>query len=71
MILNVVQIILAALMTGAILMQARGAGLGAGFGGDGNVFRTKRGIEQKLHTITIALAILFFGISLANVLFNF
>lgn len=71
MILNIVQIILAALLTGAILLQSRGNGLGAGFGGDGNVYRTKRGVEQKLHTATIALAILFFGVALANVLFSF
>lgn len=72
MILTILQIILAVLLIGAIILQARGAGLGAGFGGDGgNVFRTKRGIEQKLHTTTIAIAILFFGVSLANVLFAF
>lgn len=71
MILTIVQIVLAVLLTGAILLQNRGAGLGAGFGGSGNAFRTKRGIEQKLHTTTIALAILFFGVSLANVLFAF
>lgn len=71
MILNILQIILAALLTGAVLLQSRGTGLGAGLGGDGNVYRTKRGIEQKLHTATIVLAILFFGIALANVLFAF
>lgn len=71
MILNIVQVILAVLLTGAILLQSRGTGLGAGFGGDGNVYRTKRGVEQKLHTATIALAILFFGVALANVLFSF
>lgn len=71
MILNILQIILAVLLTGAILLQARGTGLGAGLGGDGNIYRTKRGIEQKLHTTTVAFAILFFGVSLANVLFNF
>lgn len=71
MILNILQIIFAVLLTAAILIQQKGAGLGAAFGGDGNVYRTKRGIEQKLHTATIVLAILFFGISLANVLFEF
>jgi protein translocase SecG subunit len=69
MILNILQIILAILLVGSILMQAQGTGLGAGFGGEGNVYRTKRGVEQKLHQITILLSILFFGISLANVLY--
>lgn len=69
MFLDIVQTIIAIILTGAILMQARGSGLGAVFGGEGNVFRTKRGIEKKLHSTTIALAILFFGVSLANVLY--
>ena len=69
MILDIIQLILAILLTGAILLQARGSGLGAAFGGEGNVYRTKRGIEKKLHNTTIILAIIFFGISLANALF--
>lgn len=69
MFLDIVQTIFAVLLTGAVLMQARGSGLGAVFGGEGNVFRTKRGIEKRLHSLTIALAILFFGVSLANVLY--
>jgi protein translocase SecG subunit len=69
MIMNILQIILSIVLIGTILLQARGTGLGAGFGGEGNVYRTKRGIEQKLHNITIVISILFFGISLANVLF--
>ena len=69
MILTIIQVVLGLLLTGAILLQAQGSGLGAVFGGEGNVFRTKRGVEKKLHDATIALAILFFGISLANALF--
>lgn len=69
MILDIAQLIVAALLTTAILLQARGSGLGAGFGGEGNVYRTRRGIEKHLQTATVALAILFFGLALANVLF--
>jgi protein translocase SecG subunit len=54
------------LLVGAILLQQRGSGLGAAFGGDGNVFRTKRGLEQGLFYVTIALACLFFGIAIIN-----
>lgn len=68
MILNVSQIILAVLLVAAILLQAKGTGLGAAFGGGGNVFRTKRGAEKKLHQLTIVIAILFFGVALANAL---
>jgi len=68
MILNVVQIILAVLLIAAILLQARGTGLGAAFGGGGNVYRTKRGVEKKLFHLTIVVSILFFGVALANAL---
>ncbi len=67
-ILNVSQLILAALLVASILLQARGAGLGASFGGEGNVYRTKRGVEKRLFQATIVFAILFFGVSLANAL---
>ncbi|MBN1584994.1 preprotein translocase subunit SecG [Candidatus Uhrbacteria bacterium] len=62
--LNVIQIAVAVLLTAAILMQARGSGLGAAFGGDGNVYRTKRGVEKSLFVATIALAVVFFALSL-------
>lgn len=67
-ILNVSQLVLAALLVTSILLQARGAGLGASFGGEGNVYRTKRGVEKRLFQGTIVIAILFFGVSLANAL---
>lgn len=66
---TILQLILGVLLITAILIQAQGSGLGAVFGGTGNVYRTKRGIEKRLHNTTIVLAILFFGISLANALF--
>ncbi len=66
--LNAAQIILAVLLMAAILLQARGTGLGAAFGGSGNVYRTKRGVEKKLFQLTIILSILFFGVALANAL---
>lgn len=67
-ILIISQAVLGVLLIAAILLQARGTGLGAAFGGEGHVFRSRRGAEKKLHQITIVLAILFFGIALAQVL---
>lgn len=68
MVLNVIEIVLAVLLIAGILLQARGSGLGAALGGDGNVYRTRRGIEKRLHTATVVIAIAFFGIALANAL---
>lgn len=66
-VLTIAQIILPILLIMAILLQAKGTGLGATFGGEGNVFRSKRGIEKKLFQFTIVLAVLFFGSALLNV----
>lgn len=68
-VLDIVQIILSVLLIGAILMQNRGAGLGATFGGDGGVYRTKRGLEKSLFVATIILAVAFLATAVANILF--
>ncbi len=67
--LQIVQIVIAALLMLSILLQNRGAGLSGIFGGTGNVYRTKRGLEKKLFVMTIVFAVLFFAASLAVILF--
>lgn len=47
------------IMTVLILMQTRGAGLGAGLGGGGEVNTTRRGSDKTIHQITIVMAIIF------------
>ncbi len=46
-----------------ILIQTRGASLGAGLGGGGEVNTVRRGSDKTLHQITIVLAIVF-GVSI-------
>lgn len=60
---TIVQIILAILLIVLILIQGKGSGLGAAFGGSSNVYRTKRGAEKFLHYATIIVSIAFFAIS--------
>lgn len=64
--LAIVQIIISVILVITILLQSRGTGLGAAFGGESNVYRTKRGIEKTLYTMTIVFGILFFVIGLIN-----
>lgn len=66
--LNIIQIISAILLIAAILLQRRGSAMGAGFGGEGNVYRTKRGFEKTLFTSTIVLSVIFFGTALLHVI---
>ena len=68
--LHIIQIIVSILLIVAILMQSRGTGLSAVFGGEGNVYRTKRGIEKTLFVFTIILAVVFLGLGIINVLFK-
>lgn len=64
----ITQIIITILLTGSILLQARGTGMGSTFGGAGETYRTKRGFEKLLFTATIVLAVLFILNSLINVI---
>lgn len=60
-ILNYITIISGILMTLTILLQQRGASLGAGFGSSGEFYTTRRGIDKSLFDTTIVLAVIFVG----------
>jgi preprotein translocase subunit SecG len=47
------------LMTILILIQTRGASLGAGLGGAGEVNTTRRGTDKTIFQITIVCALVF------------
>ena len=68
LILNIVTIATGVLMVAAILLQARGASLGAGFGSSGELFTTRRGTDKSLFEATIVLAVMFVGSLLAGLL---
>ncbi len=69
MILDIIQLVSAVLLVLVVLLQNRGTGLGSAFGGEGNVYRTKRGLEKILSIATIILAIVFLTVALINVLY--
>lgn len=54
-----------------ILLQQRGASLGAGFGSSGELYTTRRGLEKSLFVATIIFAVIFvlsiFGLLLVPV----
>ena len=56
-VLIVIELTVALLLIGAIMLQQRGTGLGGAFAGEANVYRSKRGVEKLLFNSTIALAI--------------
>lgn len=58
-IFQIITIVSVVLMTLLILLQTRGASLGAGFGGSGELFTARRGVDKTMHQITIVLAVTF------------
>jgi len=46
-----------------ILMQQKEGGLSTVFGGEGSVYRSRRGLARGLHYFTIVLAIIFIALS--------
>ena len=66
----VLQIIIGIALVITITLQSRGAQVGMAFGGGGESYRSKRGIEKLLYYATIVLAILFASISILSLLFS-
>lgn len=58
-IFNYITIVSVALMTILILVQTRGASLGAGLGGSAEVNTTRRGTDKTIYQLTIILAFIF------------
>ncbi len=42
-----------------ILLQQRGASLGAGFGASGELYTTRRGLDKSLFQATVVFAVIF------------
>ena len=54
-----ITIVTVVLLTILILLQTRGASLGAGLGGGGEVNTVRRGSDKTLHQLTIILVFIF------------
>ncbi len=66
---SIAQIILGIVLIVLIGLEVRGQSMG-GFlsGGDSPVYRTRRGFERTLFNLTIVVSILFFAVSVWNVI---
>jgi preprotein translocase subunit SecG len=65
-VITVIQIIIALSLMAVILLQARGTGLGSTWGGGGEFYRSKRGMERIIFIATIILAAAFLLISIVS-----
>ncbi len=67
-ILQIIMLASAVLMVVSILLQQRGATLGAGFGSSGELYTTRRGVDKNLFEVTIVFAVIFVLSILAGLL---
>lgn len=65
-ILLVANIIVSIAIVILILVQGKGAGLGSAWGGSGEMFQTRRGVEKLTLQLTVALIVVFFMLSVLN-----
>ena len=65
---QIITIVSAVLMVASILLQQRGASLGAGFGASGELYTSRRGLDKSLYRATIVLAVIFVASILGGML---
>jgi protein translocase SecG subunit len=66
----IVQTIISILLVVTIILQQRGSEAGIAFGGGGESFRSKRGLEKFLFYSTIILTVLFAANSILTLVFQ-
>ena len=64
--LLILNIVLSVLIIIFILVQGKGAGLGSAWGGGGEMFQTRRGMEKIILWLAMIFIIMFFAVSLIN-----
>jgi preprotein translocase subunit SecG len=57
--LQIATVASAILMIVSVLLQQRGATLGAGFGASGELYTTRRGIDKNLFEVSVVFAVIF------------
>lgn len=63
--LVIFQIAVSILLILSIVIQEKGVGLGMAFGGGGELYRSKRGVDRVLFIATVVLSILFIASAVA------
>jgi protein translocase SecG subunit len=69
-ILTTAQIIATVLLIIFILLQQRGTALGSAFGGGGEFYSARRGLQQKIYWATIISGIAFIVLAILNLYFK-
>ncbi len=63
------QIVVSVILIVLIAIQQRGAALGSAFGGGGEFYSSRRGIQKKIFYATIVAGAVFIFLGILNILF--
>ncbi|KKS46366.1 preprotein translocase subunit SecG [Candidatus Gottesmanbacteria bacterium RIFCSPLOWO2_02_FULL_42_29] len=67
--LVIIQIIVSVSLIAVILIQAKGVGLGRAWGGGGEFYKSRRGVEKVIFRLTVVLVALFLASSILGVIY--
>jgi len=66
--LSIIQIIVSVFLIVFILLQQRGTALGSAFGGGGEFYSTRRGVQKKIFWATILFGAAFIILAILNLI---
>lgn len=66
MIISIFQVVVSIFLIVLILLQERSAGVSGIFGGEGEVYHKRRGLERLIFGATIVLVLIFTALSIAR-----
>lgn len=69
-VLLIAQILFSIVLIAVILLQSQGTGLGSTWGGGGESYHTKRGVEKVLLYVTVFSIVCFGVLSIANIMLS-
>lgn len=66
--ITIIQMAIAVALVTLVLLQSKGVGLGKAWGGSGEFYKNRRGVEKILFQLTVLLVVLFLISSLLSLL---
>lgn len=68
--ITILQIIISVLLIALIVLQAKGVGLGRAWGGAGDFYKSRRGVEKIVFNLTVILTLIFLLTSILSLIYS-
>lgn len=69
-IISILQITVSVSLIALIILQAKGVGLGRAWGGGGDFYKSRRGVEKIVFNLTVFLVIVFLVTSILSLIYS-